>query len=193
MLRQPLLDLRDRAAVQAVQRRCHKGSALCVRAPDPCRNLGDLVAAYRDEFVVAHLQHDHPVPACRPREGTAMRPAAGNPDRDSRPLHRAGQEYGPVDAVVRSCMVYRFSGEQAVDDLQALIEPLGQDPGLVGSPNVPYSASTGVPSPTPRIARPRESRSSVVTSRASFHGRRRGKGVIAVPILIRVVASESRR
>ena len=59
-----------------------------------------------------------------------MRPAAGNPDRDPRPLHRAGQEYRPVDAVVRSGMMYRFSRKQAVDDLQALIEPLGQDPGV---------------------------------------------------------------
>ena len=117
-----------------------------------------------------------------------MRPAAGNPDRDPRPLHRAGQEYGPVDAVVRSGMVYRFSRKQAINDLQAFIEPLAQDLGSVGSPNVSYSASMGVPEPTPRIARPRASRSSVVTSRASFHGRRRGTGVIAVPILIRVVA-----
>ena len=59
-----------------------------------------------------------------------MRPAAGDRDRDPRPLYRAGQEYGPVDAVVRSGMVYRFSRKRAVDDLQALIEPLAQDPGV---------------------------------------------------------------
>jgi hypothetical protein len=67
--------------------------------------------------------------------------------------------------------------KEAVDDLQALVEPPGEDlGGLVGSPNVPYSASMGFPSPTPRIARPCESRSRVVTSRASFHGRRRAAG-----------------
>jgi hypothetical protein len=31
-------------------------------------------------------------------------------------------------SAVRSGMVYRFSREQAVEDLQALIEPLSQDP-----------------------------------------------------------------
>jgi hypothetical protein len=45
-------------------------------------------------------------------------------------MDRAGQEYGPVDAVVRSDMMYRFSREQAVDDLQALVQPLGQDPRI---------------------------------------------------------------
>jgi hypothetical protein len=59
-----------------------------------------------------------------------MRPAARNPDRDPRPLDRAGQKDGAVYAVVHSGMVYRFSGEQAVDDLQAFIEPLGQDQGV---------------------------------------------------------------
>ena len=117
-----------------------------------------------------------------------MRPAAGNPDRDPRPLDRAGHEHRSLDAVMRSGVVYRFSREQAVDDLQPLVEHLGQDPG-VG--RLAERAVLGVnrgAEPTPRIARPRESRSSVVTSRASFHGRRRGIGVIAVPSLIRVVA-----
>ena len=79
-----------------------------------------------------------------------MGPAAENADGDPRPLHRARQEYGSIDAVVRSSTLYRFPREQGVDDLQALVEPLGQDPGVVGSPNAPYSASTGVPEPTPR-------------------------------------------
>jgi hypothetical protein len=63
-------------------------------APDLCSNLGDLVAAYRDQFVGAHLQHNHSVPAGRACDGTAMRPATGHPDRDPRQLRWPGQEYG---------------------------------------------------------------------------------------------------
>ena len=117
----------------------------CAYAPDPCRNLGDLVAAYWDEFVVAHLQHDHPVPAGRAREGAAMRPAAGNPDRDPRPLHRAGQEYRPVDAVVRSGMLYRFPESKPSTISKPSSSRSARIRGSVGSPNVPYSASMGVP------------------------------------------------
>jgi hypothetical protein len=106
------------------------GVADCAYALDLCSNLGDLLDADLDEFVVVHLQPDHPVPARRAREGTAMRQAAGGPDRDPSPLYRTGQEYGPVDAVVRSDMMCRFSREQAVDDLQALVESLGQDPRI---------------------------------------------------------------
>src|SRR5215207_9078624 len=40
----------------------------------------------------------------------------------SGPRDQRIRRYGPVDAVVRSDMVYRFSRKQAVDDLQALIE-----------------------------------------------------------------------
>jgi hypothetical protein len=57
----------------------------------------------------------------------------------------------------------------------------------VGSPNSPNSACGGEPIPAPKITRPALSRSSVISSRASFHGRRRGTGVIIVPILIRCV------
>lgn len=51
----------------------------------------------------------------------------------------------------------------------------------VGSPNAPYSMSGGKPRPTPRTARPPLRWSSVVTSFATFHGRRRGTGVTSVP------------
>jgi hypothetical protein len=43
--------------------------------------------------------------------------------------------------------------------------------------------------PAPRIRRPFESRSAVTVCRASTHGRRRGTGVIIVPILMRSVAA----
>ena len=48
-------------------------------------------------------------------------------------------------------------------------------------------ASPVSPSPTPRIIRPPESWSTAAASRATFHGRRRGSGVTAVPSAIRSV------
>ena len=72
-------------------------------------------------------------------------------------------------------------------DVQPLVQQLGPDPGSVGSPSRPKSPWVGDPIPTPRIRRPSLSRSSVAVSLASCHGRRRGTGVIIVPILIRLV------
>ena len=51
----------------------------------------------------------------------------------------------------------------------------------VGSPTFPNAASSSAPSPTGNTSRPFDSRSSVIVSRASFQGRRRGGGVTIAP------------
>src|SRR6185295_934122 len=68
-----------------------------------------------------------PVVAQRTPDGPFLRPRADDPDRDPRLLDRLRPESHRLESIVTALEPERFAAPEALEDGQALVEPLGAD------------------------------------------------------------------
>lgn len=71
-----------------------------------------------------------PVPPRCPPHGHATRPEPADPHGRTGPLHGGGQQRHVPDFIVRAVVVHRLAGPEAPQQLQSLVQPLGEEAWL---------------------------------------------------------------
>ena len=161
-------------------------------APDPVDDGREVVRG-AGRLPVLDCLDDEAVPAGGAAHRSLGGPRADDPDRHPRALDRRRAERHRLEPVVLALERERLPGREAVDDRQRLVQESRPRARLTGSPTVPKPASSVAPRPTGNTIRPPDRTSRVVSSRASFHGRRRDGANTIAPAGRARSASPSRR
>ena len=94
------------------------------------------------------------VPACRAPKRRSSGPAARDPDRDPRPLHRDRPEGRPGDLVVLAVVFEPLAAPEPGEDRQPLVEAPRPHPGVGGLAEGGELGLGAEPRPAPKTRRP---------------------------------------
>lgn len=122
---------RRRGRVRRRRCRSHAGcGARAGRAGRARRSHGTCRAPTGAVGVLVEVGEDGAVPAQRAPQGSASRPGSADPDRDAGTLDGSREEGHAVDALCLPAIGDRVPGPCGGKDLQAFVEPLGQQLGV---------------------------------------------------------------